>query len=70
MGYESHRYQVIDVSGEPLIRKQTLQLYKLLDEIKLKHDVEIEICSSGELELITEFCPIKHDFGSLIIMTR
>ena len=41
------RYQAIDISGEPVIRKQTLQLYKLLDQIKSKHDVEIEICSSG-----------------------
>lgn len=41
------RYQGINAAGQPIIRQQTLQLYNLLAEIKAKHSVEIEICSSG-----------------------
>ena len=45
------RYQAMDESGKPLIRQQTLMLYRLLEEIQSKHNVEIEICSSGGARL-------------------
>ena len=45
------RYQGMNQQGQPIIRQQTIQLYKLLAAIKNTHSVEIEICSSGGARL-------------------